>query len=180
MGNNHARVKRTLGRYDDIPRILTIKNNMIYSIPAPELKILRKEHIHYEQEIQEETSFTKVYGDCYELNTCIDFKNAKNFMLKLRVSETEETVLTYDKVLKIFKLNRNKSGKALSGEREVNIDLIDNKLELQIFSDKSSLEIFLNKGQRVISTRIYPTENAQKIIFSADNVVNLNIDFYKL
>lgn len=163
-----------------IPRILTIKNNMIYSIPAPELKILRKEHIHYEQEIQEETSFTKVYGDCYELNTCIDFKNAKNFMLKLRVSETEETILTYDKELKIFKLNRNKSGKALSGEREVNIDLIDNKLELQIFSDKSSLEIFLNKGQRVISTRIYPTENAQKIIFSADNVVNLNIDFYKL
>lgn len=162
-----------------IPRVLKVKNDMIYSIPAPELTKLRKEHTHYNQKIKDITSFSNVDGDCYELNVVADLKNTNILTIKLRVSEIEETVLTYNKTTKILNLNRDKSGKALSGEREVNIDLINDKLKLQIFSDKSSLEIFINNGQRVISTRIYPTAQATGIKFTTDNLTNIDIDFYR-
>ena len=163
-----------------IPRVLKVKENMIYTIPIPELKKLRKEHIHYSQKIKDEISLENVDGDCYELNVVANLENTNKMTLKLRTSKLEETVITYNKITKCFNLNRDKSGQALSGERKVNIDLVNNKLELQIFSDKSSLEIFINEGQRVLSTRIYPTQQATGIKFSADNFANMDIDFYKI
>ena len=163
-----------------IPRILKYKNNKVYSVPAPELAKLRKEHVHHEQKISGATKFNGIAGDCYELNTNVDLTMANKFMLKLRVSDTEETVITYDKSSEILKINRDKSGKALSGEREVNISLVDNKLSLQIFSDRSSLEIFVNGGERVLSSRIYPSKQATGIVFDTDDKATVVVDFYKI
>lgn len=163
-----------------IPRILEYKDGKVYSVPAPELAKLRKSHVHYNESISEEMSFADIYGDCYELNTTVDLTKANEFVLKLRVSDTEETVLTYNKTTQILKLNRDKSGKALNGSREVVINLVNDKLSLQIFSDTSSLEIFVNGGERVLSSRIYPSKEAKGIVFKSDDLANLNIDFYKI
>ncbi|MFR5945049.1 MAG: GH32 C-terminal domain-containing protein, partial [Megamonas funiformis] len=51
--------------------------------------------------------------------------------------------MSYDKDTKIFKLNRDKSGCGVKGEREVSIEPVREKMNLQIFSDRSSLEIFI-------------------------------------
>lgn len=162
-----------------IPRVLTVKNDMIYSIPAPELKELRQNKTHHEVTTNEAISFADVSGDCYELNTTIELTNTDKFTLKLRVSATEETVLSYDKNTSMLTLNREKSGSGIKGERKVQIAPLDNKLDLQIFSDRSSLEIFINGGERVMSTRIYPTRDAVGIEFIPNGTVNINVDFYK-
>ena len=102
-----------------IPRVLKVENNMIYSKPADELSKLHKSKVHHEQIIKEATSFDDVNGDCYQLDIDFDLEKAQGFILKLRVSNTEETVISYDKDTKIFKLNRDKSGCGVKGEREV-------------------------------------------------------------
>ena len=54
--------------------------------------------------------------------------------------------------------------KPLSGEREIKLAPAD-ELKLQIFIDRSSLEIFVNDGEAVFSTRLYPKEIAKDIFF---------------
>ena len=77
----------------------------------------------------------------------------------------KKQLLAMIKIVKYFKLNRDKSGKGVTGEREVKVNLQDEKISLQIFSDYSSLEIFINGGEYVISSRIYPTQEATGIVF---------------
>ena len=105
---------------------------------------------------------------------------ANGFNLKLRVSENEETIISYDKNSKIFKLNRDKSGKGVTGEREAKVNLQDEKIYLQIFSDYSSLEIFINGGEYVISSRIYPMQEATGIVFEPIGEIKAKIDFYEI
>ena len=51
---------------------------------------------------------------------------------------------------------------------------------IQIFSDRSSLEIFINDGQHVLSSRIYPSKEAKGIVFIPNGSMNTNIDFYQI
>ncbi len=171
-----------------IPRVLKMKDGVLCCVPAVELEKLRKSHVYEEATSNEVMSWEDVSGDCYELNAVMDLAKAEGITLKLRATdeareikevEIEETVLTYDKATKLLKLNRDKSGSGMSGEREVEIDLEDEKLSLQIFSDRSSLEIFVNGGKRVMSVRIYPRETAKKIVFIPNGLVNVKVDFYK-
>ena len=136
--------------------------------------------MNYDVNLVQNCILEGINGDCYELNTVFDLTKANSFNLKLRVSENEETVISYDKNSKIFKLNRDKSGKGVTGEREVKVNLQDEKISLQIFSDYSSLEIFINGGEYVISSRIYPTQEATGIVFEPMGEIKAKIDFYEI
>jgi len=95
-------------------------------------------------------------GDCYELQISFVAREAEEFGLKLRVSNKEETVISYDSAEQVLKFNRDQSGLGPQGERRTGISLINGKLKLRIFVDKSSIEIFINEGEKVMTGRIYP------------------------
>ena len=148
-----------------IPRELHIVDGKIFSTPVKELELLRGEKVSYENlSLSKATKLDGVRGDIGELLATIDLTQSKNFSIELRSSGKEKTVLSYDKTTGIVKLNRDKSGKILKGEREVEISLAA-EMKLQIFIDRSSLEIFINDGEAVFSTRLYPKENSQDIVF---------------
>ena len=45
----------------------------------------------------------------------------------------------------------------------------NNKVKFEILLDKSSLEVFVNGGEQVLTTYIYPSENANGLkLFSRD------------
>ena len=89
--------------------------------------------------------------------------------------------MSYDKNIGLLKLNRDKSGKGLSGEREVKLPLDNNILKLRVFVDKSSIEVFANDGVAVLSSRIYPDKNANGVKFFSDGQAKINeLSFYKL
>ena len=60
------------------------------------------------------------------------------------------------------------------------MELQDEKIYLQIFSDYSSLEIFINGGEYVISSRIYPMQEATGIVFEPIGEIKAKIDFYEI
>ncbi|MBD3878775.1 MAG: glycoside hydrolase family 32 protein [Quinella sp. 1Q5] len=148
-----------------VPRELHIKDGKIYSTPVKELELLRGNKTFYENlSLTKATKLDGVRGDVGELLTTIDLTQSKNFSIELRSSGKEKTILSYDKATGIVKLNRDKSGEALTGEREVKLSPAD-EMTLQIFIDRSSLEIFINDGEAVFSTRLYPKANSKDIIF---------------
>lgn len=167
-----------------IPREIEIKNDKIITKPLKSLEQLRTEPIYYKnQKIINTKEFPQIFGDCFEMDIQADIHNAKIFTIKLRASETQETILLYDKSTQTLKLNRDKSSNTdfnIKGEREVKLPIENNILKLRIFVDKSSIEIFTNDGI-AMSSRIYPDEESIDIIFSSEGETKINyLNFYKI
>lgn len=148
-----------------VPRELHIRDGKIVSTPVKELQALRGKKVSYDNlTLGKATKLDGVRGEVGELLTTVDLTRSKNFSIELRSSGKEKTVLSYDAATRIVKLNRDKSGQVLRGEREMTLAPAD-EMRLQIFLDRSSIEIFINDGEAVFSTRLYPKSNAQDINF---------------
>ena len=150
-----------------IPRELHVRNGKIFSTPARELEFLRKwKPVTYENLLLEEPTILEgVSGDACELLMTIDATQSKKFSVGLRVGDDEETVLGFDDGN--FTLDRKNSGKlgdAANNVRTIALEPCE-KLKLQIFIDRSSVEIFINDGAEVLSARIYPKRMSQEIVF---------------
>ena len=112
------------------------------------------------------TKIDGVSGEIGELILDIDLTETEEFEIYLRASKdkTQKTVLSYNKMLELFTVNRNDSGAGISGIRECPVASAD-RMKLQIFLDRSSIEIFINDGERVMTTRIYPEDDSTDIVF---------------
>ncbi|MGM0498651.1 MAG: glycoside hydrolase family 32 protein [Bacillota bacterium] len=156
-----------------IPRILELNaDNKLIQKPVPELKSLRSEKIvHQNIKIDsEEIELANIEGDSLEL--IVEFKNidAEQFGLKLRTAadDSQKTTIFYDQKTKKLIFDRSNSGK---GENGIRSCLIENKgsLKLHFFVDTSSIELFVNNGQEVFTSRVYPQPENKKIKFFAIN-----------
>lgn len=160
-----------------IPRILTIENNRMKYVPAPELEKLRHDHVSYlNVPMDGHKSFEGVEGDCLELNVSVDMKQSSEFGMKLRMDRLgkEETVLTYNVEEKQMILNRDYSGKGPGGERKAPVEVEKGNLQLTIFLDKSSIEVFIQNGEKVMTARIYPSLQSKGIEFFSDGEVRIS------
>lgn len=127
-----------------IPRELVLKGDKMHQVPIKELISLRKECEKVKDiSLSEEVSIELFQSNTFELN--IEFNNSSEFIIEFR----EDCKVSFKDSL--FKLELGKSGYGRD-ERAVEIKSIEN---MQIFSDNSSLEIFLNNGEEVFTTRIY-------------------------
>ena len=113
-------------------------------------------------------------GTVYELKA--EFSNiSSGFGIKLRAGENSETVLKFDYESKKFILDRGKGKQPNKSLRKVYLGEI-NTLSLRIFVDNSSVEVFINNGEEVFSSRIFPEKNADKIIVFSENDIDVKIE----
>lgn len=165
---NEVTVKENWQHALTIPRVLCISNNKLYQKPIEELKNLRKSKKIYDLN-KVRSIITE--NNVYELN--INLKEKINcFKMNLR-SDVE---LFFEN--NIFTLKLGKSGYGRD-ERHIYIDFLQN---LQIYSDTSSLEIFINNGEKVMTTRVYDDNSKIEIKYNINGKVelyNLNSYSYK-
>ena len=95
-------------------------------------------------------------GEVYEL--LVEMNESKTFHLTLR----QDTELMYDG--EILTLKHGKSGYG----RRKRMTPITEITQLQMFVDTSSIEIFVNDGEFVLTTRVYPETGQDLIAFEAD------------
>lgn len=132
-----------------MPRELSIKDNKIIQKPIDEMKELRQKHVQYNEVIDKEKSYNQLLNKAFELKVGID-----NLKGDFDLSLENLCNLEYDSKLKVFKISLGESGFGRK-ERAVALDKIS---DIHIFGDSSSLEIFLNSGEEVFTTRVYPAE----------------------
>jgi len=93
------------------------------------------------------------------------FKIAQQFDASDNV--VHEITVGYDadrKELFVDKTNAENAGLYKNKKRHVvKIENVQELIGMEILFDKSSLEVFLNNGEKVISTMVYPAENANGI-----------------
>lgn len=160
-----------------LPRIVELQGDRLITKPVPELEALRQNEVSYAgvKITNEHLTLKGIEGDCFELEMEADIEKASQFVLKLRVdTETgEETMLRFDTATEKLTLDRTNSGEGEKGIRNVKVSTSNKKLTLQLFMDKSSVEVFINGGEQVMTARLYPNENATGIQFFAEGEVEL-------
>jgi beta-fructofuranosidase len=170
-----------------IPRELKLnENGKLLMSPVPELKKLRKKHIHFQPALLSSQQKIGKLGDCLEI--LIEFSlescEASEFGIKVRCSDDgkEETVISYDVQNSVVSLDRNRSGLGVNGIRRSPLDLIGNSVKFHLYLDRSSLELFVNDGELTMSSRIYPDPNSLGIqVFVKDGSVKIHsFDIWEL
>ena len=113
----------------------------------------------------------------------ISFKtSSKDFKIKLSNQLGEELTIKFDEVSKLVMVNRTKSGlKGFHPEfgnklhyMPIN-ELPDGNYEVRIIMDKSSMELFINNGQYVMTEQIFPAEDYAEI--KIENNSNKPLEF---
>ena len=155
-----------------LPRELKVIDGKLYQLPINEMESIRGEKIEFSKKVAGEVKVGT--GTTYELKA--KFTNINSDCgLKLRTGKNSETVLKFDYNDKKFVLDRTKGEQPDKRLRKVYLGDIS-ELELTVFVDNSSVEVFINSGQEVFSSRIFPEKDADGISVFADKDVNVKIE----
>lgn len=136
-----------------LPRELSLVDGKIHQNPIKELEKLRKDELRL--------SSSNIFKELVFEAIAEDIKG--DFSLNLR----KDVSLRYEKGILILDMGKFSGGRT---RRKIKVEKIRN---LRIYSDRSSIEIFVNDGQYVLSTRVYSKEAA----FYSDN---LDFTLYRL
>lgn len=153
-----------------LPRELSIRNGKLIQQPVSELQALRRLETKAEDTIRNEAkTYDGFAGTAYEMICEFTNMDAAEFGIEFRVSEQEKTVLIYDAAAKKVILDRTLSGEEVGADygtiRKCEMDAA--KVKFHLFVDVSSVEIFINDGEEVFTSRIFPQGDSNGIRFFA-------------
>lgn len=155
-----------------LPRELVLRNNRIYQKPVSEIydKLINHQRMKDILLVDEKRQLSDLSLEIGTLKVEVDTKKGKLFELEVRANELEKTVLRYDCLKETLELDRTQSGFPLIGKeieqvykRTISLPLHQDKLTLEIFLDRASVEVFINDGEYTMTSTIYPTRKASQI-----------------
>jgi fructan beta-fructosidase len=177
-----------------IPRALKLKRAAagirLVQEPVRELEALRGQHVQMKnRSLESANQFLKskqVHGVTIEISAEFLPEGSAEFGLKVRKGDDEETLIGVDtKQSKVF-VDRNRSGDVSFEEHFASRDAgpitTGKTVKLHIFIDRSSVEVFGNDGEVVISNTIFPkpTSDGIEIYSRGGNARIVKMDVWNL
>lgn len=151
-----------------IARELSFKNGKLYQKPHRSLEKLRNSMIFENKCSYSSLSDNLIFADSYEV-IVDNIKDADNF--ELLISEGVSIKYKESKFILEFV---NDIGKQIGGGRGKRSAYLEKLENIRILIDTSTIEIFVNDGEMVFTTRYYPDKYSFRV--SGD----MNLKIYKL
>lgn len=167
----------------------TKKGVQLIQKPIGELKNLREKGNEWAEICLQpgQNLLENISGNTLEIKASFIINNAVEFGFKVCKSEKEETVIGYNAARKLLYVDRTQSGACdFSTEfvqrYDVLMEPIDDRIDLHIFVDASSVEVFANGGKVVLTNLIFPDSKSDSLeIFTTDGEVEIeNLEVYSL
>ena len=161
--------------FQSLPRMMTLKETplgfRILQQPIPQLAKLRTNGVHQEKLLikgaQSITGFAPQQNS-YELDATFTAGTGTAFGFNLLVGEGRKLELRYDPQLGELTVDRRNCSnyltdasftKSFATKFSVPLSLSQGKLRLHIFVDRSSVEIFANGGEKVVSATTFSSDH---------------------
>ena len=141
-------------------RELYFEQGKLLQRPLSELKALRREQII----VPKDTHCFDLQSKSFELNVLLTWGST----IRLHESSTGYCEIRLEEQSRTLYLDRSNT---LMREGDTLRELAlpnSASIQLQIFSDTSSLEIFINDGEAVMSSRVFTDKTATKMSFTGD------------
>ena len=111
---------------------------------------------------------------CAEMTFYFRNVGEQTLRLSLLKDDEQEFRVEYDGGEQVLRVDATRSGYPTTGEKasesqmtaEADVPLRDGRLELRIFVDRCSFEIFIQGGEKVMSTRVFPKKPGREIVLS--------------
>ena len=150
-----------------LPRTLglraTSQGIRLTQTPVQELETLRGHGQHWEgvPVSPGHNPLSGFTGDAYEVMAEFEVGPASAFGFRVRVGADEGTTVGYDRTRQVLYVDRSKSGKtdfhpAFAARHEAALASPAGRVSLHVFVDRSSVEVFANGGEAVITNLIFP------------------------
>jgi len=144
--------------------------------PVRELRSLRSRWGSYRRghaTIPQGTTTLPVRGKALEIEADLRPGTAKQTGLKVRVGNGEETVIGYDAETRELYVDRTKSGdtsfsRDFAAVQRAPLAARNARVHLRILVDWSSVEVFADQGQTVITDQIFPSATSDGLQLFAD------------
>ena len=156
--------------------------------PAREMESLRDRHFAFKSgDLSEANAWLKerhVQGDQLELMVEFEPRSSGTEGLKVLKSDTEATVIGVDRQRGQAFVDRTQSGNVrfhqkFSGVYDAPLPVHDGRVKLHVFVDASSVEVFVNDGERVFTSLVYPSAASRGVEFfgsmTSARITSLNV-----
>ncbi|MFP3359333.1 GH32 C-terminal domain-containing protein, partial [Planococcus sp. SIMBA_143] len=112
-----------------------------------------------------ENVLADIRGNTLAITIDLDLGLSEVVGLKVLKSEKEETVIEYHTKTEMLTFDRTQSGDSsfhdsFSCKQTVKMELIGKRLQLSVLIDRSSIEIFGNGGETVMTNLVFPSEQS--------------------
>jgi sucrose-6-phosphate hydrolase SacC (GH32 family) len=113
-------------------------------------------------------------GQALDIRATFDSGSADRFGLKVFVGGGEETVIGYDNDAREVYVDRRQSGDASFHPQFASVSHAplrlpqSGKLKLRVLVDHSSVEVFADKGQRVLTDQVFPSASSDGVQLFAE------------
>ena len=171
--NYPTREEGWAGSYS-LPCELDVADGELLRNPVRELEQFRGECISHEELILENNSakIPGIQGNVLEMKLVLEPGNASKSGIALFAGAEHETLLYYDRTEQALILDRSRSGIPFTGrDQDVNIRKLNledpGQIELRIFLDVCSVEVFINGGRHMMTANVYPDPADRGIRFFA-------------
>ncbi|AXI08576.1 sucrose-6-phosphate hydrolase [Oceanobacillus zhaokaii] len=155
-----------------LPRELKWKNGKLLQHPVEELKSLRGKEIKFENTRLEKHKALRFQELVFEM--IVDFNSFDTDCLTIEIGESK---LIYYRKEQLFTFQRKHFSKP--GLMEVRHCKLKELRSIHIFKDTSSIELFLNNGEEVFTSRVFDDNNVI-LLHIEDGSATLNIQKWDL
>jgi fructan beta-fructosidase len=160
-----------------IPRVLKLRRFSqgirLIQEPIAELRALRGRHVAIEDQsiaaANRILQSKKVRGDTLEIEASIAPGGATQFGLQVRKGASEETTIGVDRAKSELFVDRTRSGDTgfdskFPGRQIAPLNIVKGQpVQLHIFVDRCSVEVFADHGERVVSDLVFPSLSSEGI-----------------
>jgi len=145
-----------------LPRELTLsETGRVRQVPVKEIETLRTERLEWQPgELFQQN--LPLMDDAQALEVLLEWDISRSMAEQYGICLGAGARIFIDNQTRRIVLERNYPTLNVSGYRSVPLPEGE-RLNLRLFIDKSSLELFVNEGEYTLSSRIYPAENDRQL-----------------
>lgn len=165
-----------------LPRELSLSGGRLRQAPVREIASRRRNSVsHADVSFSGPLRLAGVEGARMELSVKADLREAKSFEIRFFLGRDGSAVARYGTESGCMVLDRglcgipirNIGGKENDVTRSVPVALRGGILDLRLFLDRSSAELFLQQGEATMTATMYPPEDAVGVEFHAEGRAHL-------
>ncbi len=168
-----------------VPRELRADNGRLMQRPVREIETLWQDTVlHDRVTVAEETELPGVRGRLMDLTVTLypEGSSCRRFTLHTAKDADHYTEIRCELARGelVFDRSRGGSRRDIAHTRHVTAEARDGKLTLRLLMDRESIELFINDGERVITSLIPTPMEADGITFAADAPLRLSVEAHHL
>ncbi len=171
-----------------VPRELTLRDGRVYQSPVRELEAYRRNVVEYtKKRITGAAVLDGIKGRIIDLQVDILEFDFSHFAIHFAKNQEYEMLLQYNYQRKCLTIDRTHSGlvrdvvcRRKMETRTVITETGEKMLKLRLLLDRYSAEVFVNDGEKVMTSVFHTPMEADEIVFDTDGTVCVNVKKYDI